>query len=65
MIVSACLLGRACRYDGASKPKPDALTRFGEGVEWAPVGQLITDRRGEIVALTDELLAVAEEAGLP
>lgn len=31
----------------------------------APVGQLILDRRGEIVALTDELLAVAEEAGLP
>ena len=51
IVVSACLLGRACRYDGASKPKPDALTRFGEGVEWAPVcpeelGGLGTPRPG-------------------
>lgn len=30
-VVSACLLGRACRYDGASKPSPavaDALDRW-------------------------------------
>ena len=51
VIVSACLLGRACRYDGASKPKPDALTRFGEGVAWVPVcpeelGGLGTPRPG-------------------
>ncbi|MEY3213545.1 MAG: hypothetical protein RIT28_4026 [Pseudomonadota bacterium] len=51
MIVSACLLGRACRYDGASKPKPDALARFGDGVEWVPVcpeelGGLGTPRPG-------------------
>ena len=31
----------------------------------APVGQLIVDRHAEIAALTDELLDVAEEAGLP
>lgn len=31
----------------------------------APVGQLITERRAEVQALTEELLAVAEEAGLP
>lgn len=51
VIVSACLLGRACRYDGASKPKPEALATFGEGVEWAPVcpeelGGLGTPRPG-------------------
>ncbi|MBK9643600.1 MAG: hypothetical protein IPO67_00320 [Deltaproteobacteria bacterium] len=31
----------------------------------APVGQLIVERRGEISTLTDELLDVAAEAGLP
>ncbi len=25
LLVSACLLGRACRYDGASKPHPDVI----------------------------------------
>lgn len=31
----------------------------------APVGRLIVERGAEIVALTEELLTVAEEAGLP
>ena len=33
--ISGCLLGEACRYDGASKPQP--LLRDLPGVEWVPV----------------------------
>ena len=53
ILISACLLGRACRYDGQSKPNR-SVQRFceeseGEGVRWVPVcpeelGQLGTPR---------------------
>ncbi|MCK6521513.1 DUF523 domain-containing protein [Myxococcota bacterium] len=51
VVVSACLLGRACRYDGASKPKLDALARLAPEAELIPVcpeelGGLGTPRPG-------------------
>lgn len=42
-LVSACLLGRACRYDGASKPSP-AVARW------------LQARGGEVVAVCPEEL---------
>ena len=61
--VSACLLGRACRYDGASKPCAAALRLLETpGVEVVPVcpevaGGLPTPRpASEIVAREPELL---------
>lgn len=36
LLVSACLLGCPCRYDGKSCPS-DAVSTLGEAVEWVPV----------------------------
>lgn len=36
VLVSACLLGRSCRYDGASKPSP-AVQHFLRGTSISPV----------------------------
>lgn len=36
LLVSACLLGRPCRYDGKSCPSA-AVAALGEAVEWVPV----------------------------
>lgn len=45
VIVSACLLGVACRYDGKSKPEPDLIARLAsEGIvpvcpeQWGGLG---------------------------
>ena len=60
LLISACLLGERCRYDGASRPLPEeSLTRLRERFELLPVcperdGGLPTpripsERRGERV----------------
>ena len=62
ILVSACLLGCACRYDGQSKPHPLAmeLARQGRAVPVCPeqLGGLTTprlpsERRGEQVVMRD------------
>ena len=62
ILISACLLGCACRYDGASKPHPLALelARQGRVVPVCPeqLGGLSTprapsERRGEWVVTAD------------
>ena len=62
ILVSACLLGCACRYDGQSKPHPLAmeLARQGRAVPVGPeqLGGLTTprlpsERRGEQVVMRD------------
>ena len=77
ILVSACLLGCACRYDGQSKPHPLAqeLARRGLAVPVCPeqLGGLSTprnpsERRGDRVVMNDgrdvtaEYLRGAEEA---
>ena len=37
VLVSACLLGQATRYDGRSKPAPVILAEVGPWVGWLPV----------------------------
>ena len=62
ILVSACLLGCACRYDGQSKPHPLAqeLAKRGLAVPVCPeqLGGLSTprnpsERRGERVVMND------------
>ena len=62
ILVSACLLGCACRYDGQSKPHPLAmeLARQGRAVPVCPeqMGGLTTprlpsERQGERVVMQD------------
>ena len=69
ILVSACLLGCACRYDGQSKPHPLAmeLARQGRAVPVCPeqLGGLTTprlpsERRGEQVVKRNERDATAE-----
>ena len=36
ILISACLLGSACRYDGQSKPK-EILSRLPEGIHLIPI----------------------------
>ena len=77
ILVSACLLGCACRYDGQSKPHPLAmeLARQGRAVPVCPeqLGGLTTprlpsERQGERVVMqdgrdvTEEYCRGAEEA---
>src|SRR5205085_12236099 len=37
VVISACLLGRAVRWDGGHKRAPDLLAALGRRVEWVPV----------------------------
>ena len=69
ILVSACLLGCACRYDGQSKPHPLAmeLARQGRAVPVCPeqLGGLTTprlpsERRGEQVVMRDGRDVTAE-----
>ena len=69
ILVSACLLGCACRYDGQSKPNPLAqeLARRGLAVPVCPeqLGGLPTprkpsERRGERVVMNDGRDVTAE-----
>ena len=69
ILVSACLLGCACRYDGQSKPNPLAqeLARRGLAVPVCPeqLGGLTTprlpsERRGEQVVMRDGRDVTAE-----
>lgn len=69
ILVSACLLGCACRYDGHSKPHPLAmeLARQGRAVPVCPeqLGGLTTprlpsERRGEQVVMRDGRDVTAE-----
>ena len=69
MLVSACLLGCACRYDGQSKPHPLAqeLAKRGFAVPVCPeqLGGLTTprlpsERRGEQVVMRDGRDVTAE-----
>ena len=72
ILVSACLLGCACRYDGQSKPNPLAqeLARRGLAVPVCPeqLGGLPTprnpsERRGDRVVMNDGRDVTAESAG--
>ena len=72
ILVSACLLGCACRYDGQSKPHPLAmeLARQGRAVPVCPeqLGGLTTprlpsERRGEQVVMQDGRDVTAEYPG--
>ena len=69
ILVSACLLGCACRYDGQSKPHPLAqeLAKRGLAVPVCPeqLGGLPTprnpsERRGERVVMNDGREVTAE-----
>ena len=69
ILVSACLLGCACRYDGQSKPNPLAqeLARRGLAVPVCPeqLGGLPTprkpsERRGDRVVMSDGRDVTAE-----
>ena len=69
ILISACLLGCACRYDGQSKPCPAAqeLARRGLAVPVCPeqLGGLSTprkpsERRGERVVMSDGRDVTAE-----
>ena len=69
ILVSACLLGCACRYDGQSKPNPLAqeLARRGLAVPVCPeqLGGLPTprnpsERRGDRVVMNDGRDVTAE-----
>lgn len=69
ILVSACLLGCACRYDGQSKPHPLAqeLTKRGLAVPVCPeqLGGLPTprkpsERRGDRVVMSDRRDVTAE-----
>ena len=69
ILVSACLLGCACRYDGQSKPHPLAmeLARQGRVVPGCPeqlrgltTPRLPSERRGEQVVMRDGRDVTAE-----
>ena len=59
ILVSACLLGCACRYDGQSKPNPLAqeLARRGLAVPACPEP---SERRGDRVVMNDGRDVTAE-----
>lgn len=68
MIVSACLLGRACRYDGRARPAPGVLAAL-EGQELVPVcpeelGGLGTPRPGAELRGGDGAAVLAGRAGV-
>ena len=69
ILISACLLGLPCRYDGASKPKPwvEELARLHELIPVCPeqMGGLPTprnpsERRGDRVVMNDGRDVTAE-----
>ena len=64
VIVSACLLGEACRYDGCSKASPNviAATEEAEVIAFCPEAPVLGTPRGRIsVVATDVGLRVLKD----